>query len=1325
MEVPRRRGGAYEHRSVVGNILAPTSGIQGSADLRTTPSSRGAPPAATSRPPWATELDTAGPSDTPPAGCRRPSSASHQRGGQISQGNHEFSFQTPSVPSQPGSARAGQAAQLSSRSHQHLEDYAGSSYDTSWEPRSRQAAATAARPMSSGRAADPFHPHNNSSSTAPTDQLDLWAQEQHHSPNRANFHQHQAPEAQPWHDSHADGIYVHVDSHNATTSQSNTPPSRRASAAATSTAAPPRTVSANSNPTARSGSRDAGRLQPGDLSSADVGDLGARRPAARRGAPPPPQQQQPQGRTAAASRVTASPARSPSHQPQPSAAAAATSHHSSHAAAVPGRSASTPKPRPVVQPKRSTSITDNVRRDWVDIGSASDRATARPGSNGRNRGGGFGGGGGGGAGAGGSRWDADTDDGDRGSWLFVAADSQDQQQQPGQLEEPRGQPLGDHQQQPQHVPVAEPLRREHTDGEGTNSSSSRSRSSAPLRGAVVNGSNRTKGSTADDGLLSGGGGGGGGGGRHGGSSGAHATPATTLEATFTQAAAAAPHVASKAVTNGGGGGGGGSGEVSMGHGALLAGGELGVGCIGSGGGGGAVAARRKGAGSLSSGASQAEASRQIQALQDENARLRDQIAHLHRLLAVSPASTASPTSAAAGAAALPYTAAEGGSRQQRPSSAASACGAGGGEAGPSMAAAATAGVALQQYKSQVIQLQRQVALMSREMEAKSRLAMEAEGVLLEAASRLTELASCAAADAGGATAASASGDGWGGGVGDAEQPPLSRERLLAVAKWSRQMLGRLRSEKSQSSKLFTQQDRDNPGGFAPSFAPSWSDSNTNSHAHNGNINNPAAAHGPSWHVPFIPAGGNRFLLLDPSPQNSGGGRDDSTSSDPSTGTRPSMLPSVAALCNGGGVFLADPVLAHRLEVAVAALAPRLAALAVAVRVLLLPAMPWLGLEAADRMQAEVGEVAASAAQVSEALSQLAALLPAGAVAFGDTPVSGEPRRRAAEVEAGRDSWLYGSPESLEAEEVQPAVANEDGTINVARLQAAIAPLLRDRKAGPKALADILEPMRARAQAVAAKRAVLESELRFASRASALHAEHVSHLMLSVGMAVREVAAAEGGGGGAAGGGGGSSKQQGIRTAFAAAAAVRQVLGAVDALEVHPCEACLKALVDVIRCQREHLDRVPELLVESPAADLEGRLLDKVEELHQGFKKALSRLEAHKRRQMDAGGLVPCSPGEGDGAGYEDEGEEEEGWRGEAAATNTGGTASGESTLPHQQQQRQQGQVRRGMGSGGSSNAGSSQSGRPPLPPSQQQQQLQQRAGAGSGKPPKPKPEWQE
>jgi hypothetical protein len=41
------------------------------------------------------------------------------------------------------------------------------------------------------------------------------------------------------------------------------------------------------------------------------------------------------------------------------------------------------------------------------------------------------------------------------------------------------------------------------------------------------------------------------------------------------------------------------------------------------------------------------------------------------------------------------------------------------------------------------------------------------------------------------------------------------------------------------------------------------------------------------------------------------------------------------------------------------------------------------------------------------------------------------------------------------------------------------------------------------QSVAAKRAVLEAELRFAARASALHAEHVSHLMLSVGMALEE------------------------------------------------------------------------------------------------------------------------------------------------------------------------------------------------------------------------------
>lgn len=52
------------------------------------------------------------------------------------------------------------------------------------------------------------------------------------------------------------------------------------------------------------------------------------------------------------------------------------------------------------------------------------------------------------------------------------------------------------------------------------------------------------------------------------------------------------------------------------------------------------------------------------------------------------------------------------------------------------------------------------------------------------------------------------------------------------------------------------------------------------------------------------------------------------------------------------------------------------------------------------MQAETSEAAESVAQAAEGLVQLCSLLPAGAAVFGDAAVAGEPKRRAAEVEAG-------------------------------------------------------------------------------------------------------------------------------------------------------------------------------------------------------------------------------------------------------------------------------------------------------------------------------------
>ncbi|GLC42703.1 hypothetical protein PLESTB_001129400 [Pleodorina starrii] len=1179
MELPRRRTGSYEPRSAVGNILAPVSGPQGAAELRTTPSLRGggsASAVAAARPPWATELDDAdAPPSQPPPSQHQPQSKPAGRSPSTSRAQprhadrdpHGFSFHTPApagVAAAPASAGAPQAP--------------SDSHTGPWS----SAAPNPVRPQSGGRAA------------APVDQLDLWSRQQQQQ-------QHQGQQKNVLQGRHSDGLYARIE--------------HAESAAATAAAAAP---AAAGGPAVRraSGSGDGPRLPSGNLSYGDGAvAVAAGRSGVAAGA-----------RGIGGARVGASPAR---------------------VAPAAARSTSTPKPRPAVPPKRSTSITDNVRHNWVDVDATPERGRA--------------GVGGGGAAAG--RWDVDPGGDDRGSWLFAGGDP-DPDPEPSRSSKP---PARSRDPDPEPRPASDRRRQ-------------------PERPASAG--------RAVDGYDSDGGGGGGGRASPDGQGRQLPQPSPPpprrprphspasgelMEATLSSPPPPPPTSFST------GGIGGGSG-MSLGHG--LSTGFAAAGRAGGGGGG-----SRQGGGS----AVQAESARQVQALQEENTRLRDQVQHLERLLAVAP-----PAAAAAAAAA------EAG-RGRKAAAAAAAATAGrvwsaGGNAdaaAPSVAAAAAAGVVLQQYKSQVIQLQRQVALMSQELQARARLSFEAEGALREMADKLQELAAGSSSGGGGGVEASSAGAAAAGGPGGGGEVP-SRELLMRVHKWSKQMLGRLRSEKSESSKLFTQQQQhhhhphhhrhpaaaasDSRGEAAGALLHPlpWSSSEPRGGGGDG-----AAGFGPTWLVPFIPAGGNRFLLAGGGDAAAAAAADDLAGAGAGGG---GGSVAVAEIACGQAVLLADPLLAHRLELQLAAVTPRLAALAVLVRTQLLPAMPWLGLEAADRLQAEVGEAAESVAQCVEGLVQLCSLLPAGAAVFGEGPAAQEPKRRAAEVEAGRDSWLYGSPELLDAPEPPSPAVNDEGVISVPRLQAAISPLLRDRKAGSKALMDILEAVRSRSQSAASKRAALEAELRFAARSSALQSEHVAHLMMSVGMALEECR--------------GAKDAAAIKSYFAAAAAVRQVLEAADALEVHPCETCLKALVDVIRVHRDTLSRLPDLLVNAPAADVEGRLLSKVEELHQGFKKALSRLEAHKRRHRDAeagGGAAAAAAGQGEDSDYEDEEFDEEG------LDEGSGGGSGEA-----------GRVSR--------NGGAAAPRRPPLPSSAgtaaAQQRQQQQAAVKPGRPPKPRPEWQ-
>ncbi|GLI59295.1 hypothetical protein VaNZ11_001148 [Volvox africanus] len=1142
MELPRRRTGSYEPRSAIGNVLAPVSGLQGSAEVRTTPSVRGVAATAAPKPPWATELDVSDVSQSqaaphqqhPPSGRSSSNSRPQRSGGKADQ--DAFSFHTPA----PAATTVKPSSPEAFARHPDLSS-------TSWDKLSGPWPNTTpapARPQSGGR-------------TGPADQIGLWSQQQHQHVRRN------------------EELYARVEHLGVPSTAQVAVASNRRGAPAAAVAAPRR----GGTEQKQNRSNDGLRPPPSD----DASPIALRSNATTG----------PGGAGGATSRTSAPTARAV---------------HSNESR-TPGRSTSTPKPRPAAPPKRSTSITDNARRDWVDVSAPDRQAGGSTTSKDRS-----------GGGSGGGHWDADPDGHDRGSWLF----SGDAEQQPSGRD-----------------PEPDPL-----------SASDRRR--LPGRPS----------SAGHAGSGDGGPGDGGRGRMPSGRQERHPPPLPRprpqspalgdLEATFSPPAAA-PSVVLAGSSS--------TGEISLGHGPTAD--------LGSRSRGASTAGHGNGRPGGPSG-SQIEAARHTQALQEENSRLRDQVQHLERLLA----------------AVTPVAAVEAGrSRKGSTTLAARPSSAGCMDAASSIAAAAAGGVVLQQYKSQVIQLQRQVALMSQEIEAKTRISFEAEGALLEMASKLAELAAAGGNSATGTVgkdtvpgvaAEAAAGLSSGG-------EALSRDRLMQLHKWSKQMLGRLRSEKSESSKLFTQQAYDSRGPRGGGQgAASWADRGSGTTA--------AAevdSFAPTWVVPFLPAGGNRFLLAGSGGADAAG---EAAADDLAGAAGGGGGTSMAAIASGQAVLLADPLLAHRLDLQLAAVAPKLAALAVLLKTQLLPAMPWLGLDAADRLQAEVGEASEGVAQSVEALVQLCSLLPAGAAVFGEGPVAQEPKRRAAEVDAGRDSWLFGSPELLDAPEPRSPAVNDEGVISVPRLQAAIAPLLRDRKTGSKALADILEAVRAKSQSAAAKRAVLETELHFAARASALHAEHVSHLMLSVGMALEECR--------------GAKDAAMIKSYFNGAAAVRQVLEAADALELHPCETCLKALVDVIQVHRETLGRLPELLVNAPAADVEGRLLSKVEELHQGFKKAVSRLEVHKRRHMDA-----------------------------LARGGVGGTA-GDQDLNSNDEDFEEHQNEEHGGSGGeigrkasrcvgtSEQLGAAAARRPPStslmasPP--QQQQI---TAVKPGKPPKPRPEW--
>eukprot|EP00798_Chlamydomonas_sp_ICE-L_P007080 gene7080-176_t len=226
-----------------------------------------------------------------------------------------------------------------------------------------------------------------------------------------------------------------------------------------------------------------------------------------------------------------------------------------------------------------------------------------------------------------------------------------------------------------------------------------------------------------------------------------------------------------------------------------------------------------------------------------------------------------------------------------------------------------------------------------------------------------------------------------------------------------------------------------------------------------------------WEVPFVPAGGNRFLLEWQHRQEEELMQQDGPGA-PSPMLRmsmaaplpppPSVTPctlSVASVCGGAGALLiSNSILAHRLESTLAQLAPRLCSLAVLLRTVVLPAMPWLSLEASERLQGEVAEAAQAINSSGIGLTELCTLLPTADVTFGDVPSREEPRRRAAAVEAARDAWLWANGGQDEGAAQDAEDESDLGCplgISVERVSMALLPLVKDRKTATKVVQDVL------------------------------------------------------------------------------------------------------------------------------------------------------------------------------------------------------------------------------------------------------------------------------
>jgi hypothetical protein len=211
---------------------------------------------------------------------------------------------------------------------------------------------------------------------------------------------------------------------------------------------------------------------------------------------------------------------------------------------------------------------------------------------------------------------------------------------------------------------------------------------------------------------------------------------------------------------------------------------------------------------------------------------------------------------------------------------------------------------------------------------------------------------------------------------------------------------------------------------------------------------------------YVPVGGNQLLGPSATPQHQSlpPQRTSTTSS-----SRPSTAAGAAApvpgccslsqLCAGRGLAAADVGALHDLEVQLAALAPRLAAFAVCLRVQLLPVLPWLGGQGGQALLEGTAGLAQEVGAAAVGLGQLSCLLPAGPVK-GAAAVAGSAKAAAARLRAAGGAGTWGDassggadqavggndPGALAAAESVPKVQNADPELfaDLQRLQEQVA-----------------------------------------------------------------------------------------------------------------------------------------------------------------------------------------------------------------------------------------------------------------------------------------------